>query len=111
MKDYKLSEIKEICNKKHIYNDCDGCPFYCEEDYSFCRIKSNNDFPFDWQIEQDEQKTMTANELRQLLIDRAAEYCDCDGHIIPSVLAGIITNAGYSKMPDGAAVPSKEEDK
>ena len=47
---------------------------------------------------------MNENELRQLLIDNAVDYCDCDGHIIPSLLAKVITNAGYRKIQDGAVV-------
>lgn len=53
MKDYKLSEIKDICSK---YKICDNCELY-DEEYGFCKIYifqvDSYDLPYEWEIDDE----------------------------------------------------------
>lgn len=54
MKDYKLSEIKAICegqrnNRKSLLR-CGDC-----ELYGFCQFNMADDYPSNWQIDEEEQ--------------------------------------------------------
>ena len=54
MKDYKLSEIKAICEKNGIV--CSRCPFWKKAN-SVCHFKNvfYASCPEDWQIDEEEQ--------------------------------------------------------
>lgn len=54
MKDYKLSEIKAICEGHRYCNE--QCPFYteaCEE--TTCLLMAGHSAPNNWQIDEEEQ--------------------------------------------------------
>ena len=53
MKDYKLSEIKKIC-ESHKYCH-QGCPFYIDREDFFCAIyREVNKTPSLWDIDKEE---------------------------------------------------------
>ena len=59
MKDYKLSEIKEICKQNHMEDQCNGdCPFqgYCGRYFGY------DIEPCDWELDTDWQSNTDENE-------------------------------------------------
>lgn len=51
MKDYKLSEIKAICEEHYIYGKwCKNCPF---DKGQFCEITGMDYQPCSWEIDEE----------------------------------------------------------
>ena len=70
MKDYRLSEVKEICKKYHLIY-CNGCPFAeCKDHSIHCKFK-DAEIPYKWEIEsktpkyRDAQKTLLKEYLNK----------------------------------------------
>lgn len=54
-------------------------------------------------------KEQQIEELTMLLFNKAENYCNADGEIIPNMLADTLYNAGYRKVPKGSFVCSESE--
>ena len=54
-------------------------------------------------------KEQQIEELTMLLFNKAENYCNADGEIIPNMIADTLYDAGYRKVPKGAVILSPEE--
>lgn len=55
MKDYRLSEIRDICSKhiiKEGHDNCKFCPFV--DDHGDCPFFDYKEVPFKWEIDEGE---------------------------------------------------------
>lgn len=66
MKDYRLSEIKAICEAHWVYDKwCKGCPF---DKGQFCEITGQDYQPFLWVIDKNEAKEKLIADLNKAAV-------------------------------------------
>ena len=83
MKDYRLSEIKEICKNNYYGNGCGEC-----ELFSFC--SNNFDFlPIQWQVEPRDMIELPCK------MEYEGKYGKCWKVYYRNVLDGTIENQGF----------------